>query len=394
MVSFVNKKLLERLIYLLALSGMGLTLHIGLWYGSGGSGEGDPLCGVESNCIGVIASDPAPLGIPSAWWGFLLYLIIGIVTLVSSQNYYRGLAGRLITGRVILVGFGWIYSLFLTILQAVAIDGWCQLCLYSFSIVTLIAVFTFWGFFKKLHRSPLFSRSTRESIFHGAGFAALLAFLIWDYSNVSKNEESAFLGSSIGESVDPASCLYSPESPTFDNLDQIVTDYDLTSGSVDAPILVVEFFDPNCHHCKAVHPNLNALAEAYPDSIRIVYKPVPVVGGPTHSLDEIAALYFANEEGKLKEMMDLVFEYQSPATGLSIDRLTELAGDLGMNERDFRRALSGREYASRTTQTTRIFQGMGFNGVPVIIINGRRISSASRQVGCLKHFVEEAKLQL
>ncbi len=393
MANLVYRKTIERFLYILSLAGVGLTLHIALWYGGENSGSGDPFCGVESNCAGVIANDPAPFGIPSVWWGVLFYTLIGVGTLLITRNT-GGWGKRLMTGRVILVGLAWLYSLFLTALQVIAIDGWCQLCFFSFSIATLIAVFTFSGLFLRSSPNAPVQAPANEKIFHGAVALLLLVFLVWDYTNVSGTDDSVGLAVDSEETIDPALCTYDPATPAFENVDQLVMDYDPIKGAVDAPILVMEFLDPNCNHCKTVHPHINALAEAYPDSVRVVYKPLPIVGGPTHSLDEIAALYYANEEGVFEEMLDLVFENQSPATGLSIDRLADFADDLGLDEADFRRAISDRRYSSMIVQTQRIFDGMGFTGVPVIIIGGREISSSSRNIGCLQHFVEQAKLQL
>ncbi len=393
MAFFAYRKNLERFLYVLALAGMGLTLHIALWYTEGGSAGEDPLCGIGSDCTGVIASDPAPFGIPSAWWGFLFYAVVAIGSILIARNA-GGWGSQFTKGRAVIVGFGWIYSLFLTILQATAIEGWCQLCLYSFSIVTLIAGVTFYSFLKKSNARSLRSAPAGEAKFHGVAAAVLLGLLLWDYSNAPRNEVTPPLTALNETDIDSALCTYAPDSPTFDNLEQIVMDYDPVFGPADAPIIVMEFLDPNCNHCKTVHPHLKALAEAYPDSVRVVFKPVAIVGGPTHSMDEIAALYYANDHGVFTEMLDLVFRHQSPATGLSVDILAGFAKDLGLDDGDFRRALREREFASRTVQTRQFFSGMGFTGVPVIIVQGQRISSASRSVACLKHFVERAKLQL
>ncbi|MCY3628873.1 MAG: vitamin K epoxide reductase family protein [Rhodothermaceae bacterium] len=392
MAFFTYRKNLERLLYVLALAGVGLTLHIALWYSEGGSAGADPLCSIGSDCTGVIASDPAPLGIPSAWWGFLFYITIAVGSVLISRNI-SGLGSQLIKGRMVIVGLGWIYSLFLTLLQATAIDGWCQLCLYSFSIVTLIAGVTLYSFLKKSPTNSQNQVPKSEPRFHGIAALALLVLLGWDYYNVPENLTSASSTTSSTTAGGPQLCTYASDSPTFDNIEQLIMDYDPVFGPEDAPVIVMEFLDPNCNHCKAVHPNIKALAEAYPDSVRVIFKPVPIVGGPTHSLDEIAALYYANDHGVFEEMLDLVFEHQSPATGLSVDRLAEFADDLGLNEANFRRALSRREFASRTVQTRRFFEGMGFTGVPVVIINGRRVSSSSRSEYCLKRFIELAEPQ-
>jgi len=392
MAFFMYHKVLERILYVLALAGIGLTLHIALWY-DGGGGAADPLCGVGSNCIGIIASDPAPLGLSSAWWGFMFYLVIGVGSLLIARNF-GGWGNKFIIGRAVMAGLGWIYSLFLTILQAVVIDGWCQLCLYSFSIVTLIAAFALYGLFRKTAFRQLRSVPRSENIFHGAVAVVLVILLGIDYYSVSSGNTEAVESAAVSQTTaaDLSFCTYENDSPVFDNLEQIVMDYDLVIGPADAPVLVMEFLDPNCNHCKAVHPNIKALAAAYPDSVRIVFKPVPIVGGPTYSLEEIASLYYANEYGVFEEMLDLVFQHQSPSTGLSVDQLSEFAGDLGLDEGDFRRALAERKYAPMTTQVRSFFEGMGFTGVPVIIINGRRISSSSRSLACLTHFVEQTKL--
>ena len=272
-----------------------------------------------------------------------------------------------------------------------AIDGWCQLCLYSFSIITLIAGVTFYGLLKKISFNLPRGALLSENIFHGVIAVLLFIFLLWDYSNV---KEPIVEPSSITEAgIDPALCTYATDSPTFENLEQIVMEYDPVTGPADAPVLVVDFLDPNCNHCKAVHPHIKALTEAYPDSVRVVFKPVAIVGGPTHSRDEIAALYFANERGVFDEMLDLIFEHQSPATGLSVDRLVDFAEDLGLNGGDLRRAISTREYVSLTVRTQRIFNEMGFTGVPLIIVDGKRISSSSRHIACLKEFVKRSQSQ-
>ncbi len=393
MAFFTNHKNLERLLYVLALAGVGLTLHIALWYSSGGSAGEDPLCSIGSDCTGVIASDPAPLGISSAWWGFLFYVGIAVGSILISRNV-SGFGSWLVKGRVTIVGLGWIYSLFLTLLQATAIDGWCQLCLYSFTIVTLIGIVTFYSFLNKSIKKDQTKDPKTEARFHGIAALALLVLLGWDYYNVPQNSTLTSGTSSSEINEGPQVCRYDSNSPQFDNIEQLIMDHDPFIGPEDAPVVIMEFLDPNCNHCKAVHPNIKAIAEANPDSVRVVFKPVPIVGGPTHSIDEIGALYYASDHGVFVEMADLVFKNQSPSTGLSIDRLAGFADDLGLDEEEFRRALATREFSSRTVQTRRFFEGMGFTGVPVILVNGRRISSSSRSMKCLEFFVDHAIAQL
>lgn len=79
------RKALERSFFALALLGILLTLHLAVWYGTG-IGANDFVCGAGSDCQAVIAHDPAPLGLASAWWGFMFYLLIGSLTLGIALN--------------------------------------------------------------------------------------------------------------------------------------------------------------------------------------------------------------------------------------------------------------------------------------------------------------------
>ncbi|MCY4234320.1 MAG: thioredoxin domain-containing protein [Bacteroidetes bacterium] len=392
MANLQYHKIIDRLIYVLALAGIGLTLHIILWYGNSTSGTEDPLCTIGSNCLGVIANDPAPLGIPSAWWGLLFYAVIAISGVLIARDF-GAWQRTFIKARASFVVLSWGYSLFLVLLQAFTIEGWCLLCMYSFSLVTLITGLIFFQLFKRASSRTFKSKLRSENIFQGAFAVMLFGIILFDYSLLPEDQGDQISSTRETELV-PSICTYDAGSVPYDNLEQIIMDYDPILGSEDAPILVMEFLDPNCNHCKTVHPNIKALIEEFPDSVKIVIKPVPIVGGPTYSLDEIAALYYANDHGVFEEMLDLVFEHQSPSTGLSVDRLADFLGDLGLDESDFRRAVSGREYANYTVQTRRFFEGMGLTGVPSIIINNRRISSASRSLSCMKMFVEQGISEL
>lgn len=43
-------------------------------------------------------------------------------------------------------------------------------------------------------------------------------------------------------------------------------------GPADAPVTVVEFFDPACEACRAFHPIIDELRTRYPDRVRVVMR--------------------------------------------------------------------------------------------------------------------------
>ena len=65
----------ERLLFILALLGILLTVHLAFWYG-GRTAASDPVCGAGFDCQAVLASDPALLGVSSTYWGMLFYVAV------------------------------------------------------------------------------------------------------------------------------------------------------------------------------------------------------------------------------------------------------------------------------------------------------------------------------
>ena len=389
-VPYVYRKLLERSFFVLALLGMLVTLHMVLWYGSSVAGADDFVCGAGFDCQSVLANDPAPLGIPSVWWGVMYYaliggLCIGIVTNFTSKNaLFKGL-------RILVVGVGLLYSLFLTAYQFIILDDRCLLCLMSATVVVLMA-----GLLVIAWRKPAPPQTKRglpvgELRFHGIAGAVMLVLLIADYTALpdSTVQDNSTVADTIvlDTSFDPSMCRYDSDKPRFENIDQLVRDYDPVIGPANAPVTVMEFLDPNCNHCRNVHPTMVALTQAFQDSVRFVYKPVTLVGGSAHSLNEVMALWIANEHGVFEEMLDLEFEHQSPQTGLSPEQLTDFAGDLGIDRNVFREALSSLEYEPRAREVLRFFSGMGLDGVPAVIIGGRLVHGTSRSLECMTHFI-------
>ena len=379
---------LERSLFALAILGLLLTAHLSFWYGAG-AGSDDPVCGVGFDCQAVIASDPAPLGVSSTIWGLLFY--VGVAALcVGIAIDLGGRRSLFSNARMIAVGGGFMYSVFLTAYQIFALSDRCLLCLVSASLVTAMAAILWFAWRKPAgHGGAGSVQPSRELRFHAVAGVIFLALFLVDYGYFrglpGEEEEMA-----VDEVVDPSLCSYDTDTPYFTNLDQFIEDYDPIVGRPDAAVTIMEFLDPNCPHCKTLHPVMKRVVAKFPDHVRIVYKPVTIVGGPTHSLDEVVALWLAEEEGEFEGMLERLFAHQEPQTGLSIGRLTELAREAGISDARFRQGMDSRRLEPRARRIRQIFDGLGLTGVPAVIIEGRLVHTSSRSVGCLSHFVEQA----
>jgi uncharacterized membrane protein len=96
-----------------------------------------PICSISHGCETVQKSRYAKLaGIPVALLGLGGYLAI------LASLFVRGEAGRLAGAGMALVGLG--FSGWLTYLEAARIHAWCQWCIASAVVMSLLAVILVW----------------------------------------------------------------------------------------------------------------------------------------------------------------------------------------------------------------------------------------------------------
>jgi uncharacterized membrane protein len=129
----MNKRML---IALLALIGAFVAAYLTL-FKLGIIGE---LTCTVGSCTTVQSSKWARLfGFPVAGWGLAFYITVFIVALVGSQPRFS--ESKVISYFLAAAtGFGTLFSLWLTYLEGFVIRAWCQWCVVSAVIVTIIFV--------------------------------------------------------------------------------------------------------------------------------------------------------------------------------------------------------------------------------------------------------------
>jgi protein-disulfide isomerase len=185
----------------------------------------------------------------------------------------------------------------------------------------------------------------------------------------------------------PAECGFTPYISRTGHYAELVSESDPVVGDFDAPVTVIEYFDPNCGHCRTMHPIMKKVIETYQDRVRFFM--IPYVLWP-YSLGQIEALYVSAAKGKYYEMLDAQFNVQQPG-GLSIDELSDLAESIGIDPDWLKsRVAEGRHQQEIIARRGQIRE-LGVTGTPTIMINGRYITdSASKTAECIGHLIEEA----
>ncbi len=134
----------------------------------------------------------------------------------------------------------------------------------------------------------------------------------------------------------------------------------------------------------------NQLLAEYPNDVRIIYRPFPLIGVLDKSALAAQAAEAAHEQGKFWEMNDLLYaQHENWIQLLPEDFeqwLTAQASALGLNVDQFKSDLQSEEIAAKVQGYVDEGTEIGIPGTPLILINGQ-IYSGPRDHGSFKDIV-------
>ncbi|MCU1235982.1 MAG: oxidoreductase [Candidatus Solibacter sp.] len=140
-------------------------------------------------------------------------------------------------------------------------------------------------------------------------------------------------------------------------------------GSLDAPVIMVEYGDYECPHCKAAYPNVKVIQTEFGDELCFVYRHFPLVEIHPQAEPAAEAAEVAGAQGHFWDMHDMLFE-NSPA--LEPPHLLTYAAHIGLDIPRFVRELRGHIYVSRVQEDIESGMLSGVSGTPTFFINGIR----------------------
>ena len=167
------------------------------------------------------------------------------------------------------------------------------------------------------------------------------------------------------------------------NPEQLVRSDSPTLGAANAPVTLVEFYDPECEACAAFHPTVKKLLKQYDGSVRFVARYMPL-----HPNSMLAATFTeaAGEQGKYWQAQEMLFQKQSewgtphgpPQAGTSRTPPAQLfekyAIDLGLDLEKMNGAIKENRYAAKIERDKKDGQALGVRQTPTFFVNGRRLA--------------------
>jgi protein-disulfide isomerase len=145
--------------------------------------------------------------------------------------------------------------------------------------------------------------------------------------------------------------------------------------STSAEVVLTEYSDYQCPACAYFHPIVNKLEQEFGDRLHVEYRYFPLNGHQFGALSA-RAVQAARNQGKFKEMHDLLFENQQHwvSSGNPQPIFVNYAQQLGLDVEQFREDLNSAETQRIVMEDKQQGQAEGVNATPTFFINGDKLA--------------------
>jgi len=153
--------------------------------------------------------------------------------------------------------------------------------------------------------------------------------------------------------------------------DRLVRPHSPTLGPANAPVTLVEFLDPECEACGAMHPIVKQLMREFDGRLRLV---VRYTTFHQNSAYAASLLEGAREQDKFWELLDVFFARQPEWASHDAPRpdlLATYARSLGLDLTRMGAVGTSAETQRRVTQDAEDGSALGVTRTPTFFVNGK-----------------------
>lgn len=161
---------------------------------------------------------------------------------------------------------------------------------------------------------------------------------------------------------------------------EISADNDPIIGNPNALITIIEFSDFQCPFCARFHiQTLPTIMEEYIEKgdVKLVFRDFPLQNIHPNAVPASVAAECANEQGKFKEMHDILFERQNEWSNLEtvyvIDLFNQYSEQINLEQEQFTSCLSTGKYVKEIQNDLNDGRAYGITGTPGFFIGNQEI---------------------
>ena len=133
-------------------------------------------------------------------------------------------------------------------------------------------------------------------------------------------------------------------------------------GNPKATMSVVEFYDYQCPHCKAMEPEITSLLTHNKD-LKVIYKELPIFGVDSEFAAKAALA--AGKQGKFAAMNAALLKATGP---LPSDAVLKIATSVGLDVKKLQADLQDPAYAKEIAANQALASQIGMAGTPAFVV--------------------------
>lgn len=138
-------------------------------------------------------------------------------------------------------------------------------------------------------------------------------------------------------------------------------------GAKNAPVTLVEFFDYQCGHCRAMQPTLEKLVKQ-DHSIRFVFKELPIFGGTSNYAAKAALAVAKIQPGKYYAFHNAML---TSTNGLNPKTIAAIAKKEGVNVAKMKQAMHSKSIEKQIKANFALAQLLKVMGTPTFVIGNK-----------------------
>ncbi|WP_377513323.1 DsbA family protein [Octadecabacter sp. R77987] len=151
----------------------------------------------------------------------------------------------------------------------------------------------------------------------------------------------------------------------------LMRSYSPIMGPEDAPVTIVEFFDPACEACRAFYPVIKEIMAEHDGQVRVVLRYTPFHGAASE--EAIRVMEAARMQGVYIPVKEALLEFQQrwashgePAPGLILG----IAEQAGLDVVAAQNQMRAPQTVAILNQDRADVETMGIHGTPTFFVNG------------------------
>jgi protein-disulfide isomerase len=196
------------------------------------------------------------------------------------------------------------------------------------------------------------------------------------------SQQVVLLVSSDGSKIIEGSVYGVGANPYKGNLDKLKTQFQPSLGTPGAPVVLVEFSDMECPHCKEEAKMIREnLIQTYPKQVRLYFKDFPLTS--IHPWAKAAAMagrcVFNNNATSFWDYHDWIFAQQDAITPENLrDKVMEWAkGQKDIDALQLGRCIDEKATEKEVNDSAAEAVALQVDSTPTVFINGRHVPGGS-----------------